>query len=97
MSWQGIKIEGEKTLLPNDDVNKSQSSNDTFPTGMHIAGYKMVVEKTIPGVEQLLETFKKKSAAFKGVANWTNTFNGCNTFNIGSRVFWIRFSIRSWP
>jgi fumarate hydratase class II len=59
--------EGEKTLQPNDDVNKSQSSNDTFPTGMHIAGYKMIMEKTIPGVENLLATFLKKSADFKDV------------------------------
>lgn len=59
--------EGEKTLTPNDDVNKSQSSNDTFPTGMHIAGYKMIMEKTIPGVENLLATFRKKSADFKNV------------------------------
>lgn len=59
--------EGEKTLQPNDDVNKSQSSNDTFPTGMHIACYKMVVEKTIPGVEQLRDTLKQKSEAFKDV------------------------------
>tara|TARA_B100000780_G_C21082323_1_gene435913 strand:+ start:63 stop:1460 length:1398 start_codon:yes stop_codon:yes gene_type:complete len=64
----GKKIgEGEKTLQPNDDVNKSQSSNDTFPTGMHIACYKMVVEKTIPGVEQLRNTLKKKSEGFKDV------------------------------
>ena len=48
----GRKIgEGEKVLQPNDDVNKSQSSNDTFPTGMHIAAYKMVVEVTLPGLE----------------------------------------------
>jgi fumarate hydratase class II len=59
--------EGEKTLQPNDDVNKSQSSNDTFPTGMHIAAYKMVEEKTIPGVEQLRDTLKKKSEEFKDV------------------------------
>ena len=59
--------EGEKTLTPNDDVNKSQSSNDTFPTGMHIAGYKMIMEKTIPGVENLLVTFRKKSEDFKNV------------------------------
>ena len=45
--------EGEKTIQPNDDVNKSQSSNDTFPTGMHIAAYKKIVEVTLPGVEQL--------------------------------------------
>lgn len=59
--------EGEKTIQPNDDVNKSQSSNDTFPTGMHIAAYKMVVEVTIPGVTQLRDTLKKKSEAYKNV------------------------------
>ena len=59
--------EGEKTIQPNDDVNKSQSSNDTFPTGMHIAAYKKVIETTIPGVEQLRDTFQKKSEAFSKV------------------------------
>ena len=57
--------EGEKTLLPNDDVNKSQSSNDTFPTGMHIAAYKKLIEVTIPGVKQLHNTLYKKSKDFK--------------------------------
>ncbi|MGB1042579.1 MAG: class II fumarate hydratase [Tenacibaculum sp.] len=59
--------EGEKTIQPNDDVNKSQSSNDTFPTGMHIAAYKKIVETTIPGVEQLRDTLQAKSEAFKDV------------------------------
>jgi fumarate hydratase class II len=59
--------EGEKTIQPNDDVNKSQSSNDTFPTGMHIAAYKKIVENTIPGIEQLRDTLKSKSEAFKDV------------------------------
>ena len=59
--------EGEKTLSPNDDVNKSQSSNDTFPTGMHIACYKMIVETTIPGVKKLRDTLKRKSEDFKDV------------------------------
>ena len=64
----GRKIgEGEKVLLPNDDVNKSQSSNDTFPTGMHIAAYKLVVENTIPGLEKLKTTLQKKAEAFKEV------------------------------
>jgi len=64
----GRKIgEGEKAIQPNDDVNKSQSSNDTFPTGMHIACYKMVVEKTIPGVEKLKNTLKQKSDEFKNI------------------------------
>lgn len=59
--------EGEKTLAPNDDVNKSQSSNDTFPTGMHIAAYKKIVEVTIPGVEQLHATLKQKAEDFKDI------------------------------
>lgn len=58
---------GERFIHPNDDVNKSQSSNDTYPTGMHIAAYKMVVETTIPGVEQLRDTLKAKSEAFMNV------------------------------
>ncbi|MFC5045898.1 class II fumarate hydratase [Aquimarina hainanensis] len=59
--------EGEKTLQPNDDVNKSQSSNDTFPTGMHIAAYKKIIETTIPGITKLRDTLKKKSEDFKNV------------------------------
>ncbi|PQJ32838.1 fumarate hydratase, class II [Nonlabens arenilitoris] len=59
--------EGEKTIQPNDDVNKSQSSNDTFPTGMHIACYQKIVENTIPGVEQLRNTLQAKAEAFKDV------------------------------
>ncbi len=59
--------EGERTLLPNDDVNKSQSSNDTFPTGMHIAIYKKIVEVTLPGVSQLRDTLAKKAAEFNDV------------------------------
>ena len=59
--------EGEKTIQPNDDVNKSQSSNDTFPTGMHIAAYKKIAETTIPGVKQLRDTLNNKSIAFKNV------------------------------
>jgi fumarate hydratase class II len=56
-----------KFLHPNDDVNKSQSSNDTFPTAMHIAAYKMLVEKTIPGIEKLRDTLSAKSKEFMHV------------------------------
>ena len=64
----GFKIgEGEPVLKANDDVNKSQSSNDTYPTGMHIAAYKAVVEVTIPGVEQLRDTLAKKATEFMNV------------------------------
>ena len=59
--------EGDKTLQPNDDVNKSQSSNDTFPTGMHIAVYKKIMEVTIPGVTALRDTLQKKSETFMDV------------------------------
>lgn len=59
--------EGEKTLQPNDDVNKSQSSNDTYPTAMHIACYKLLVENTIPSVEQLRDTLDKKAKAFADI------------------------------
>ncbi len=59
--------EGDKTLAPNDDVNKSQSSNDTFPTGMHIAAYKKVVEVTLPGLRTLREALDKKAKAFAKV------------------------------
>lgn len=61
----GHKIgEGEKTIQPNDDVNKSQSSNDTFPTGMHIAAYKKIIDVTIPGITQLRNTLHGKAKEF---------------------------------
>ena len=59
--------EGSTMVHPNDDVNKSQSSNDTYPTGMHIAAYKMVLETTIPGVERLRDILKAKSEAYMDV------------------------------
>ena len=65
---QGNKLgEGTPFIHPNDDVNKSQSSNDTYPTAMHIAAYKAVLEVTIPGVEKLRDTRQTKSTAFKDV------------------------------
>jgi fumarate hydratase class II len=60
----GQLTDSAKALHPNDDVNKSQSSNDTFPTAMHIAAYKMIVETTIPGIEMLRETLDKKAKEF---------------------------------
>lgn len=56
-----------KKVHPNDDVNKSQSSNDTFPTAMHIAGYKQIVEDTIPKIEKLRNTLDQKAKAFKDI------------------------------
>ncbi|MDG1349096.1 MAG: class II fumarate hydratase [Flavobacteriales bacterium] len=63
----GTLEDEEKAMHPNDDVNKSQSSNDTFPTGMHIAAYKTIIENTIPGIEQLRDTLEAKSVAFNKV------------------------------
>jgi fumarate hydratase class II len=63
----GSLEDAKKKIHPNDDVNKSQSSNDTYPTAMHIAAYKMVAETTIPGVKQLRNTLAAKAEAFKQV------------------------------
>ena len=63
----GALTDKDKFLHPNDDVNKSQSSNDTFPTAMHIAAYKMLMETTIPGIKQLRDTLAKKSKQYMKV------------------------------
>ncbi|WP_130735640.1 class II fumarate hydratase [Flavobacterium sp. J27] len=63
----GKKMGEEPVLKANDDVNKSQSSNDTFPTAMHIAAYKILVEKTIPQIEHLQLTLANKAEQFKDI------------------------------
>lgn len=64
----GGSVDDEKKFIhPNDDVNKSQSSNDTFPTAMHIAAYKLIVEETLPAIARLRNTLQQKSKAFKDV------------------------------
>ena len=63
----GALTDKDKVIHPNDDVNKSQSSNDTFPTAMHIAAYKMLIETTIPGIEKLRNTLAEKSKQFMHV------------------------------
>ncbi len=63
----GALTDKEKALHPNDDVNKSQSSNDTFPTAMHIAAYKMIHEVTLPGLQRLHDVLVEKSEAYKDV------------------------------
>lgn len=70
----GGKLEDEKKILhPNDDVNKSQSSNDTFPTAMHIAAYKLVREVTLPGIRHLRDILAAKSEAFKDIVKTGRT------------------------
>ncbi|MEJ1236882.1 class II fumarate hydratase [Chryseolinea sp. T2] len=70
----GGKLEDEKKVLhPNDDVNKSQSSNDTFPTAMHIAAYKLVSENTLEGLKKLRTTLDSKSKSFKNIVKTGRT------------------------
>jgi fumarate hydratase class II len=71
---KGGKLTDEKKILhPNDDVNKSQSSNDTFPTAMHIAAYKMVKEITLPGMQKLRDTLERKSKEYKEIVKTGRT------------------------
>ena len=71
---QGGKLSDEKKVLhPNDDVNKSQSSNDTFPTAMHIAAYKQTMEITLPGMQRLRGALARKSEEFKSIVKTGRT------------------------
>ncbi len=69
----GALTDDKKVLHPNDDVNKSQSSNDTYPTAMHIAAYTSVVEITLPGMKKLRDTLAQKAAAFKDIVKTGRT------------------------
>lgn len=69
----GSLTDEKKVLHPNDDVNKSQSSNDTFPTAMHIAAYQQVTEITLPGIQKLRDTLAKKAADFKDIVKTGRT------------------------
>jgi fumarate hydratase class II len=77
----------EKFIHPNDDVNKSQSSNDTFPTAMHIAAYKMLVETTIPGIKKLRDTLDAKSKAYMHVVKIGRThFMDATPLTLGQEI-----------
>lgn len=84
----GGKLEDEKKILhPNDDVNKSQSSNDTFPTAMHIAAYKQTVEITIPGMQKLRDTLEKKSKEFTSIVKTGRThFMDATPLTLGQEI-----------
>ncbi len=69
----GSLDDDKKSIHPNDDVNKSQSSNDTFPTAMHIAAYKMITEVTIPGLKTLLDALDAKSSEFSDIVKTGRT------------------------
>ncbi|MFO0321788.1 MAG: class II fumarate hydratase [Bacteroidota bacterium] len=97
----GGKLNDEpKVLHPNDDVNKSQSSNDTFPTAMHIAAYKQVVEITIPGLEKLRDSLNKKAKNFENIIKTGRThFMDATPLSLGQEfsgyVQQINMSIRA--
>lgn len=83
----GDLLDEKKVLHPNDDVNKSQSSNDTFPTAMHIAAYKKLVEVTIPGIQALRDTLAAKSKAFKNVVKIGRThFMDATPITVGQEL-----------
>jgi len=83
----GKLTDKEKFLSPNDDVNKSQSSNDTFPTAMHIAAYKMLLETTIPGIEKLRDTLHAKSKQYMKVVKIGRThFMDATPLTVGQEL-----------
>jgi fumarate hydratase class II len=83
----GKLTDNEKILHPNDDVNKSQSSNDTFPTAMHIAAYAYLVEHTIPALEVLRNTFSEKARAYKNVVKIGRThFMDATPLTVGQEL-----------
>ena len=83
----GALTDKDKVLHPNDDVNKSQSSNDTFPTAMHIAAYKILVEVTIPGIEKLRDTLAAKSKEFMHVVKIGRThFMDATPLTLGQEI-----------
>ncbi|WP_300663083.1 class II fumarate hydratase [Fluviicola sp.] len=83
----GSLTDKEKVLHPNDDVNKSQSSNDTFPTAMHIAAYKILIETTIPGIEKLRDTLAQKSKDYMHVVKIGRThFMDATPLTLGQEI-----------
>jgi fumarate hydratase class II len=83
----GSLTDEKKILHPNDDVNKSQSSNDTFPTAMHIAAYRMAVEVTLPGMQKLRDTLHRKSLEFKNVVKTGRThFMDATPLSLGQEI-----------
>jgi fumarate hydratase class II len=93
IAYRGHVLQGgqltdkDKFLHPNDDVNKSQSSNDTFPTAMHIAAYKILLEVTIPGIEKLRDTLEAKSKAYMHIVKIGRThFMDATPLTVGQEL-----------
>jgi fumarate hydratase class II len=93
VAYRGHVIQGgkltdkDKFLHPNDDVNKSQSSNDTFPTAMHIAAYKILIDLTVPGIEKLRDTLAEKSREFMHIVKIGRThFMDATPLTLGQEI-----------
>jgi fumarate hydratase class II len=83
----GNLLDDKKSIHPNDDVNKSQSSNDTFPTAMHIAAYKILVENTLPGLERLQKVLDEKATAYMNVVKIGRThFMDATPLTLGQEI-----------
>lgn len=83
----GSLLDEKKSVAPNDDVNKSQSSNDTFPTAMHIAAYKILIETTLPGIRKLRDTLEYKSKEFMNVVKIGRThFMDATPVTLGQEI-----------
>jgi len=83
----GQLVDEVKTVHPNDDVNKSQSSNDTFPTAMHIAAYQIIIESTLPALQALKKTFSEKSEAYMNVVKIGRThFMDATPLTVGQEL-----------
>ena len=84
---KGSLEDEKKALHPNDDVNKSQSSNDTFPTAMHIAAYTSLIENTLPGIQELRDTLNAKAKSFKNVVKIGRThFMDATPLTVGQEL-----------
>ena len=93
----GVLGQGDRPVHPNDDVNKSQSSNDTFPTAMHIAAYKAVVETTLPGVERLRDALQAKAESFHDVVKIGRThLMDATPLTLGQEFGGVRGAIGVW-
>ena len=84
----------KKIIHPNDHVNMSQSSNDTFPTAMHIAAVESVVHKLLPAVEELPMGYQKSKNNLSYCQNWPYSFARCSAINLGPRIFRLCGAVR---
>ena len=93
IQMMGGKLGSKKPIHPNDHVNKSQSTNDVFPTAMHIAIALKAREKLLPSLKLLEKELSKKSKEFKNIVKVGRTHSSrCHPVNIGTRIFWLSFS-----